>query len=192
MTFLESFLLCCFCLFFLFSWTGERDLPAKLLQSCDPWTVAHQAPLSMGFSRQEYWSGSPCPFPEDLLNPGIKPESPASPGERGRAFRPAQVHAHLLTFFLSPHHPWLPLLCILGGLGLLSAPCPQPQAQIPGVVGTLLKHAHTPVAAPPARQAQVVCSRPPSAWLALSSGELLPAPSLCLADTSPFSVSVES
>ena len=131
MTFLESFLLCCFCLFFLFSWTGERDLPAKLLQSCDPWTVAHQAPLSMGFSRQEYWSGSPCPFPVDLPNLGIKPESPASPGERGRAFRPAQVYAHLLIFFLSPHHPWLLLLCILGGLGLLSAPCPQPQAQIP-------------------------------------------------------------
>ena len=38
-----------------------------------PWTVAHQAPLSMGFSRQEYWSGFPCPPPEDLPNPGIKP-----------------------------------------------------------------------------------------------------------------------
>ena len=42
-----------------------------------PWTVAHQAPLSMGFSRQEYWSGVPCPPPEDLPNPGIKPWSPA-------------------------------------------------------------------------------------------------------------------
>ena len=37
-----------------------------------PWTVAHQAPLSMGFSRQEYWSGLPCPPPGDLYNPGIK------------------------------------------------------------------------------------------------------------------------
>ena len=37
-----------------------------------PWTVAHQAPLSMGFSRQEYWSGLPCPSPEDLPNPGIE------------------------------------------------------------------------------------------------------------------------
>ena len=36
------------------------------------WTVDCQAPLSMGFSRQEYWSGLPCPPPEDLLNPGIK------------------------------------------------------------------------------------------------------------------------
>ena len=40
-----------------------------------PWTVAHQAPLSMGFSRQEYWKGLPCPAPGDLLNPGIKPAS---------------------------------------------------------------------------------------------------------------------
>ena len=42
-----------------------------------PWTVACQAPLSMGFSRQEYWSGVPFPSPGDLLNPGIKPGSPA-------------------------------------------------------------------------------------------------------------------
>ena len=42
-----------------------------------PWTVAHQAPLFMGFLRQEYWSGLPCPPPEDLLYSGIKPWSPA-------------------------------------------------------------------------------------------------------------------
>ena len=42
-----------------------------------PWTVVHQAPLSMGFSRQEYWSGLPFPSPGDLPNPGIKPRSPA-------------------------------------------------------------------------------------------------------------------
>ena len=40
-----------------------------------PWTVAHQAPLSMGFSRQEYWSGLPFPSPGDLPNPGIEPGS---------------------------------------------------------------------------------------------------------------------
>ena len=39
------------------------------------WTVAHQAPLSMGFSRQEYWSGLPFPAPGDLPNPEIKPVS---------------------------------------------------------------------------------------------------------------------
>ena len=41
------------------------------------WTVAHQATLSMGFSRQEYWSGLPFPSPGDLPDPGIKPRSPA-------------------------------------------------------------------------------------------------------------------
>ena len=40
------------------------------------WTVAHQAPLSMGFFRQEHWSGLPCPPPGDLPNLGIKPRSP--------------------------------------------------------------------------------------------------------------------
>ena len=42
-----------------------------------PWTVALQAPLSMRFSRQEYWSGLPFPSLEDLSNPGIEPWSPA-------------------------------------------------------------------------------------------------------------------
>ena len=41
-----------------------------------PWTVAYQAPLSMGFSRQDYWSGLRFPSPGDLPNPGIKPGSP--------------------------------------------------------------------------------------------------------------------
>ena len=41
-----------------------------------PWTVAHQAPLSMGFSRQEYWSGLPFPSPGDIPDPGIEPRSP--------------------------------------------------------------------------------------------------------------------
>ena len=42
------------------------------------WTVALQAPLSMGFSRQEYWGGLPCPPPGDLPDPGIKPASPVA------------------------------------------------------------------------------------------------------------------
>ena len=42
-----------------------------------PWTAARQAPLSMGVSRQEYWSGLPCPPPGDLPDPGIEPGSPA-------------------------------------------------------------------------------------------------------------------
>ena len=44
-----------------------------------PWTVARQAPPSMGFSRQDCWSGVPLPSPGDLPDPGIKPMSPVSP-----------------------------------------------------------------------------------------------------------------
>ena len=50
------------------------------------WTVAHQAPLSMGFSRHEYWSGLPCCPPEDLPNPGIEPVSLSSPALAERIF----------------------------------------------------------------------------------------------------------
>ena len=49
--------------------------PVRLFET--PWTVAHQTPPSMGFSRQEYWSGLPFPSSGDLPNPGIKPRSPA-------------------------------------------------------------------------------------------------------------------
>ena len=50
---------------------------AQLFQTpCDPVTVARQAPLSMGFSRQEYWSGLLFPSPGDLPDPGIEPGSP--------------------------------------------------------------------------------------------------------------------
>ena len=51
-----------------------------------PWTVAHEAPLSMGFSRQECWSELPFPTPGDLPDPGIEPTSPASPALASRFF----------------------------------------------------------------------------------------------------------
>ena len=50
------------------------------------WTVTHQASLSMGFLRQEYWSVVPCPPPEDLPDPGIKSVSLMSPALAGRFF----------------------------------------------------------------------------------------------------------
>ena len=50
------------------------------------WTIAHQAPLSMGFSRQEYWRGLTCPPPGDLSDLGIKLTSLMSPGLAGRFF----------------------------------------------------------------------------------------------------------
>ena len=51
-----------------------------------PWTVAHQAPPSLGFSRQEYWSGLPFPSPGDLPHPGIEPTFLASPALAGGFF----------------------------------------------------------------------------------------------------------
>ena len=50
------------------------------------WTVAYKAPLSSGFSRQEYWNGLPCPSPRDLPDPGIKPMSLMSPALAGGFF----------------------------------------------------------------------------------------------------------
>ena len=51
-----------------------------------PWTVTLQAPLSMGFSQQEYWSGLPFPPPGDLPNPGIEPALLVSPTLAGEFF----------------------------------------------------------------------------------------------------------
>ena len=51
-----------------------------------PWTIAHQAPLSVEFSRQEYWSGLPVSAPRNLPNPGVKPMSLMSPAMAGRVF----------------------------------------------------------------------------------------------------------
>ena len=48
------------------------------LTLCDPWTVARQSSLSMGFSRQEYWNGLPFPSPGNFPDPGVEPRSPAS------------------------------------------------------------------------------------------------------------------
>ena len=71
-------------------------LVAQSCQSlCDPWTVAHQAPLSMEFSRQEYWSGLPIPSPRDLPHPGIKPGSPALLADSLPSEPPRKPHATL-------------------------------------------------------------------------------------------------
>ena len=58
----------------------------ECLTLCDPVDSSPQAPHYMGFSRQEYWSGVPCPPPGDLLNPGIEPASPVSPALAGGFF----------------------------------------------------------------------------------------------------------
>ena len=78
-----------------------------------PWTVARQAPLSLGFSRQEYWSRFPFPSPGDLPDPGIKPTSPVSLALAGKLFTtkpPGNISALLRSETRSP----------------LSSPCEDP------------------------------------------------------------------
>ena len=70
-----------------------------------PWTVAHQAPLSMGFSRQGYWRGLPCPPPGDLPNPGTEPASLASPALAGgflTTSAPLEALLHSMSCSLLP------------------------------------------------------------------------------------------
>ena len=61
-----------------------------------PWIVAHQAPLSMGFPRQEYWSGLPFPPPGDLPDPGIKPEPPVLWAESLPSEPPVKPHRYCI------------------------------------------------------------------------------------------------
>ena len=71
---------------------------AKLLQFSALWTVAHQAPLSMGFSRQEYWSGLLCPPPGDLPDQGIEPMSLKSTALTGGFFTTSTAwEAHIVV-----------------------------------------------------------------------------------------------
>ena len=75
------------------------------------WTIARQAPLSMGFSRQAYWSGLPCPPPQDLPNPGIESTSLMSPALAGRLF--IYYRDSCIMFYINTPHisvkPVLPL-----------------------------------------------------------------------------------
>ena len=77
--FLTPFIVFCWIFLYSLSLTCICCLVAKLCPTlfANLWTVAHQASLSMGFSRQECWSGLPFPFPGDLPDPQIKPVSPA-------------------------------------------------------------------------------------------------------------------
>ena len=92
---------------------------SRVWLSATPWTVAYQATLSMGFSRQEYWSGLPFPSPGDLPDPGIDPGSPAlqadaltsePAGDHLLSTDHTHLHRHLLVW-RSPHpHPLLSTL----------------------------------------------------------------------------------
>ena len=66
-----------------------------------PRTVAYQAPPSMGFSRQEYWSGLPFPSPGDLPDPGTTPMSPASPALAPSHLRRPSIMARALNLAMT-------------------------------------------------------------------------------------------
>ena len=85
--------------------SGQRPacLRSVVSNSAIPWTVASQAPLTMEFSRQEYWSGLPFPSPGELPNPGIKPTPPAWQADffftTGPLGKPEQRSGKLLIFY---------------------------------------------------------------------------------------------
>ena len=74
---------------------SESEVAQSCPTLCDPWTVAHQAPPSMGFSRQEYWSGLPFSSPGDLPNPGIEPRSPTLQADALSSAPPGKPIMHL-------------------------------------------------------------------------------------------------
>ena len=80
------------------------------------WTVPRQAPLSMGFSRQTYWSVLPCPPPGDLPNPGITPSSLTSPALAGRLFTTSTTWEALpfICSLINHEFPsvWLAMVCM--------------------------------------------------------------------------------
>ena len=79
------------------------------LTLCDPWTIAHQVPLSLEFSRQENWGGLPFPSPGDPPNPGIKPVSLVSPALASMFFTTVPPLRALILFMKAPsswpNHP---------------------------------------------------------------------------------------
>ena len=86
----------------------QWEVSVKLLSSVrlfvTPWTIAHQAPPSMEFSRQEYWSGLPFPSPGDLSNPGIEPGSPALQADTLPSEPPgkSQVRSRQIKYVVKP------------------------------------------------------------------------------------------
>ena len=75
---------------------GVVQLLSRVWLFCNPWIVAHQAPLSMGVPRQEYLNGFPFPSPVDLPNPGIKPASPTLAGSRFTTEPPGKPNTYII------------------------------------------------------------------------------------------------
>ena len=84
---------------------SESEVAQLCPTLCDSWTVAHQTPPSMGFSRQEYWSGLLFPSPGDLPDSGIEPGSPALQADSWLSEppgKPQKIHRHLKKHYSRP------------------------------------------------------------------------------------------
>ena len=104
------------------------------------WTVASQAPLSMGFSWQEYWNGLPCPSPRYLPNPGIKPTSSAAPALQADSLplshwgRPYMTALIILNIITSMNPPRKVRMCVQLWPTLCDhMDCSQPGSSIHGI-----------------------------------------------------------
>ena len=106
---------------FLFYYIYAKSL-SRVWLFAPPWTVAHEAPLTMGFPRQIYWSGLPFPSPGDLPDPGIEPMSLTFPAFSGRFFTTSTTweapfntykgrYKYYNTFILNSIHKCKSLLC---------------------------------------------------------------------------------
>ena len=78
-----------------------------MLDSATPRTVAHQASLSMEFSRQEHWSGLPFPSPEDLPSPGIEPRSPSLQADSLLSGPPGKPYIYICKIHIIYIHIWI-------------------------------------------------------------------------------------
>ena len=99
-----------------------------------PWTIAHQAPLSVKFSRQEYWSGLPFPSPGDLPNPEIELASSVSPALAGGFLTTEPPGTNETIRNLVTEHPVCLLAVADSCLGSLEEPGPK----IPKAIGSLI------------------------------------------------------
>ena len=99
-----------------FAINSESEVAQSRPTLCDPWTVAHQAPPSMGFSRQEHLSGLPFPSPGDLPDPGIEPRSPTLQADALTSAPPGKppcIPNLVISYYLNCCHCGLSLPAVL-------------------------------------------------------------------------------
>ena len=130
-----------------------------------PWTIAYQAPPSMGFSRQEYWSGLPFPSPGDLPHPGIEPGSPALQADALPSEPPGKLRVKSLSRVQLFATPWTVAYLAPPSMGFSrqeywsGLPFPSPgDLPNPGIKpGSLALQADTLLSEPPGKPTNTSC-----------------------------------